>query len=66
VGTQVLVHDGHDWARKCWSHKGMFDPSSVGTLTYIKIIEMSVGSIFATVCVRFAISHRFFCFDEDD
>jgi hypothetical protein len=40
----VSVHDGHDWhvssgplevkwARKCWSTKGMFDPSSAGILT---------------------------------
>jgi hypothetical protein len=45
VGTKVLVHDGHDWVHKCWSPrgisghesagalKGMFDPSSAGTLT---------------------------------
>jgi hypothetical protein len=23
VGTNVLVHDGHDWARKSWSTRGM-------------------------------------------
>jgi hypothetical protein len=51
VGMQVLVNDGHDWTRNCWfvrgmsGHesygllKGMFDPSSVGTLTYIKTIK---------------------------
>jgi hypothetical protein len=45
VGTNVLVHDGHDWESKCWSArgmsrhesarplKGMFYPSFVGTLT---------------------------------
>jgi hypothetical protein len=51
VGTHVLVHDGHDWAHKCWSArgmsghesagplKGMFYPSSVGTLTFVRMIE---------------------------
>jgi hypothetical protein len=51
VGTHVLVHDGHDWAHKCWSArgmsghesagplKGMFYPSSVGTLTFVRTIE---------------------------
>jgi hypothetical protein len=23
VGIQVLVYDGHDWARKCWPAWGM-------------------------------------------
>jgi hypothetical protein len=23
VGMKVLVHYGHEWARKCWSPKGM-------------------------------------------
>jgi hypothetical protein len=51
VGTHVLVHDGHDWAHKCWSArgmsghesagplKGMFYLSSVGTLTFVRTIE---------------------------
>jgi hypothetical protein len=57
VGTKVLVHDGHDWARKCWSTrgmsghesagplKGMFYPSSLDTLTFVKTIETSVESV---------------------
>jgi hypothetical protein len=57
VDTKLLVHNGHDWARKCWSArgmsgyksvgplKGMFDPSSVGTLTCIKMIEMCVERV---------------------
>jgi hypothetical protein len=57
----VLVHDGHDWARKCWSArgmsghesarslKGMFYPSSTGTLTFARSIEMCVESDFATI-----------------
>jgi hypothetical protein len=32
VGTKVLVHDGHDWARKCWSARGMSGHESVGPL----------------------------------
>jgi hypothetical protein len=48
MGMKVLVHVGHDWARKCWSTrgmsghesatplKGMFYPSSAGTLTRVK------------------------------
>jgi hypothetical protein len=45
------------WARKCWSArdmsghdsvvplKGMMYPSSVGTLTFVRMIEMCVESI---------------------
>jgi hypothetical protein len=32
VGTKVLVHDGHDWARKCWSARGMSGYVSAGPL----------------------------------
>jgi hypothetical protein len=32
VGTKVLIHDGHDWARKCWSARGMSEHESVGPL----------------------------------
>jgi hypothetical protein len=61
VGTKVLVHDGHEWAHKCWSvrgmngHesvgplKGMFYPSSAGTLTCIKLFETVFESVGATV-----------------
>jgi hypothetical protein len=41
---------------------GMIDPSSVGTLTYVKMIEMCVESIFATVCVRSTIAGCFLLF----
>jgi hypothetical protein len=43
-----------------------YDPSSVGTLTYVKMIETCVESAFATVCVRFTIANDFFCFGEGD
>jgi hypothetical protein len=45
VGTKVLVHYGHEWARECLSLNGMcegwwlFDPFSIGTLTCVKLIE---------------------------
>jgi hypothetical protein len=57
VDIKVLVYDGHDWACKCWSTrgmsghesakplKGMFYPSSAGTLTFIRTIEICVESI---------------------
>jgi hypothetical protein len=32
VGTKVLVHDGHDWARKCWSASGMSGHENTGPL----------------------------------
>jgi hypothetical protein len=32
VGRQVLVHDGHDWASKCWSARGMSGHESAGIL----------------------------------
>jgi hypothetical protein len=32
VGTEVLVHDGHDWACKCWSTRGMSGHESAGPL----------------------------------
>jgi hypothetical protein len=77
VSMKVLVHDGHDWARKCWSArvmsghesarplKGIFYPSSTGTLTFTRSIETCVESDFATVSERFAIAGRFFYFGED-
>jgi hypothetical protein len=57
VGTKVLVHDGHDWAHKCWSTRGMsghesaaplkamFYPSSASTLTSVKMLEMFVENV---------------------
>jgi hypothetical protein len=48
VGTKVLVPEGHDWACKCWSArgmsgnksarplKGMVYPSSAGTLAFVR------------------------------
>jgi hypothetical protein len=72
VDTKVLVHDGHAWACKCWSArgmsghesarplKGMFYPSSTGTLTFVKMVETCVESNFATEHVRSAIAGFFF------
>jgi hypothetical protein len=74
VGTNVLVHDGHDWAHKCWSARGMsghesggplkdmFYPSSAGTLIFIKTIEMCVESDFIVERVRSAIVDHFLLF----
>jgi hypothetical protein len=54
----LLAHDGHDWACKCWSargmsghksagpSKGMIYPSFVGTQTFVRMIEMCVESDF--------------------
>jgi hypothetical protein len=36
---------GHEWAQKCWSTKGMFDPSYVSTLTCVKTLEICVESV---------------------
>jgi hypothetical protein len=56
---KVLVHDEHNWARKCWSARGMrghesagplrsmIYPSSASTLTHVKMIEMCVESILS-------------------
>jgi hypothetical protein len=45
--------------------KGMFYLSSVGTLTFAKLIETYAESDFATERVRSAIAGHFFCFGED-
>jgi hypothetical protein len=57
VGTKVLVPEGHDWACKCWSArgmsgnksarplKGMIYPSSAGTLTFVRTIETCIQSV---------------------
>jgi hypothetical protein len=39
-----------------------FDPSSIGTLTHVKMIETCVESAFATVCVQSAIVGCFLLF----
>jgi hypothetical protein len=74
VGTKVLVHDGHEWACKCWSvrgmsgHKsagplkGMFYPSYAGTLASIKSLVMMCESVCATGSERFAITDCIFFF----
>jgi hypothetical protein len=41
---------------------GMFDPSSVGTLTFVRTIETFVESHLATVSEQFAIADHFFFF----
>jgi hypothetical protein len=58
VGTKVLLaQDGGDWAYKCWSArgisghksvgplKGIFYPSSIGTLTCVKSLETFVRAL---------------------
>jgi hypothetical protein len=57
VGMKVLVHDGHEWACKCWSvrgmsghesarrHEDMFDPSSAGTLICVKSLVTMFESV---------------------
>jgi hypothetical protein len=54
-----------DPLRACVKVADCCDPSSIGTLTCVKMIETCVESAFATVCVRFTIADRFFCFGED-
>jgi hypothetical protein len=54
---------GHKSARPL---KGMFYPSSEGTLTFIKMIETCVESDFANKRVRSAIAGHFFYFGEDN
>jgi hypothetical protein len=57
VGTKVLLtHDGDDLGtqaldplRACVKVADYCDPSSAGTLTYVKMIETCVVSVFATV-----------------
>jgi hypothetical protein len=77
VGTKVLVPDGHDWARKCWSARGMSWHESVGplkgmiysssayTLIFARSIETCVENDFAIKRVRSAIVGHFFYFGED-
>jgi hypothetical protein len=43
----------------------MLDPFSVGTLTFVRTIEMFVESVFATVPERFIVADHFFSFGED-
>jgi hypothetical protein len=58
VGMKVLLaHDGDDWARKCWSARGLSEhkndgppkgklyPSSADTLTCVK----SLATIFESI-----------------
>jgi hypothetical protein len=64
---KVPVHDGHDWARKCWSLKGMFDLSFAGTLTCIKLLVLVLRTFLPPyVSERFTILDHFFCFGEDN
>jgi hypothetical protein len=60
VDTKVL-----DPLRSCVKTADYCDPSSAGILTYVKIIEMCVESIFVIVCVRFTIADYFFYFGEN-
>jgi hypothetical protein len=73
---KVLVNDRHDWARKCWSTRGMnghesarplkavFYPSSADTLAFARSIESCVESDFATERAQSTIAGHFFCFGE--
>jgi hypothetical protein len=61
----VLVARGMSEHKSAGLLKGIFYPSSAGTLTFIKIIETCVESNFATERVRSTIAGRFFCFGED-
>jgi hypothetical protein len=60
VVTQVL-----DPLRACVKVADCCDPSSTGTLTCVKTIEICVESVFATVCIRLTIADHFFCFGVD-
>jgi hypothetical protein len=42
VGTKVLVYDGHDWARKCWSARGMSGYESASPLSVCLIYLLYV------------------------
>jgi hypothetical protein len=52
--------------RACVKFADCCDPSSVGTLTCVKMIETCVESAFTTVSKRYAIADHFFYFGEDD
>jgi hypothetical protein len=41
---------------------GMIDPSSVGTLTFVRMIETFIESVLATASERFPIADHFFFF----
>jgi hypothetical protein len=59
---------GHTSAGPLWACVKVtdyYDTSSECALTCIKTIETCVESAFATVCVRFTVDDRFFCFGED-
>jgi hypothetical protein len=61
VGTKMLYTL---WA--CVKVIDCGDPSSVGTLTCVNLLEMFCESAFATVSERFAIADCFFYFGEDN
>jgi hypothetical protein len=70
VGTKVLLaHDGDDLGtqvleplRECVNVADCYDPSFVGTLTCVKMIETCIESAFTTICVRSAIAGCFLLF----
>jgi hypothetical protein len=61
---KVLVHNGHEWARKCWSTRGMsghksvgplkvmFDSSSTGTLACVKLLETVASDNVSAIRTR--------------
>jgi hypothetical protein len=77
VGTKVLmVHEGNvsekpmmgmQWVRKYhWSMRDIFYPSSTGTLTCVKSIEMMCECASATIPERFALAHHCFSIGKED
>jgi hypothetical protein len=44
---------------------GILDPFSIGTLTFVRMIETFVESAFVTVSERFVVADCFFSFGED-
>jgi hypothetical protein len=48
--------------KECVKVDDCCDPSSARTLTCVKMIETSIDSTFATVCVRSAIADYFLLF----
>jgi hypothetical protein len=58
---------GMQWVRKYhWSMRDLFYPSSAGTLTCVKSLEMMCECACATVPEQSSLVDRFFSFGEDD
>jgi hypothetical protein len=71
VGTKVLVHDGHVWAHRCWSARGMSGHESAGPLkgmffsifcrytNSVRTIETIVQSAFSLIMFLFIVVVKF-------